>query len=357
MKTKFYWIAWVCASALLFTACKREDETPDDQPPVIEDFATGAYVVNEGSFLQNNASITHISLGGTVTNDVYFAANGVELGDVFQSFTVIGDRGFAVLNNSQKVEVVDLKTMENVGTISGLSYPRYMVSAGTNKVYLSNGSFSGTLEVLNAQTLEVTSSIAVGTGPNQLLAFNDEVWVCNEGGFGLDSTISVVSTSTNTVVDAINVSYRPADMVRDALGNVWVLCAGETYYDENWAVSGHSPAMLYRVNEMTREVVSSVQVGQTGDHPRQLEISPDGTILYYENNGIYKYDLLNGDMPGNLIVNAAKSGLSVHPSTGNVWCASVSDYTNPSSVYEYSPSGSLLKTYAAGIAANGVVFK
>ena len=103
--------------------------------------------------------------------------------------------------------------------------------------------------------------------------------------------------------------------------------------------------------------MSSVQVGQLGDHPKQLEVSPDGTILYYENNGIYKFDLLNGDMPGIQLVSSARSGLSVHPSTGNVWCASVSDFTNPSSVYEYSPSGSLLKMYAAAIAANGVVLK
>jgi hypothetical protein len=340
----------------MLTACKK-DEEPQVEEPFFEDFATGAYVVNEGAFIGSNGSITHISNAGTVTNDVYYQVNGVELGDVFQSFTVIGDHGYAVLNNSQKVEVVDLKTMENVGTVTGLSYPRYMVSAGSNRAYVSNGSFAGTLEVVNTQTLEITNSIAVGTGPNQVLAVNDEVWVCNEGGFGLDSTISVVNTSTNTVVDVIEVEYRPADLVKDALGNVWVLCAGEIYYDVNWNVSGHSPAYLVRIDAETHAIMGGIQVGEVGDHPRQLEVSPDGTILYYENNGVYKYDFLNGEMPGNLIVNAARSGLSVHPSTGNVWCASISDYTNPSSVYEYSPSGNLLKTYAAGIAANGVVFK
>jgi hypothetical protein len=340
----------------MLSACKKEDE-PQVEEPFFEDYTTGAYVVNEGAFLANNASLTHISNAGNVTNDVYYQVNGVELGDVFQSFTTIGDRGFAVLNNSQKVEVVDLKTMENVGTITSVDYPRYMVASGANTAYLSNGSFAGELKIINTQTNAITGSVAVGTGPNQLLAFNNEVWVCNEGGFGLDSTISVVSTSSNSVVDVVEVGYRPADIVRDALGNVWVLCAGETYYDENWSVSGHSPALLYRINESTREVVSSIQVGQLGDHPRQLEISPDGTMLYYENNGVYKFDLLNGDMPGIRIISAARSGLSIHPVTGDVWCASISDYTNPSQVFIYSPSGSLRATHAVGIAANGVAFK
>ncbi len=356
MKTKFYWIAWVCVSALLFTACKKEDETPDDQTPVAEDYATGAYVINEGSFLQNNASITHVSPSGTVTNDAYYAANNVELGDVLQSFTVIGDRGFAVLNNSQKVEVVDLKTMENVGTIAGFSYPRYVISAGNNKAYVSNGSFSGTLEVLNTQTLEVTNSIAVGTGPNQLLSIVDEVWVCNEGGFGLDSTISIVSTQTNDVIDVVEVGHRPTDIVADALGNVWVLCSGETYYDINWNISGHSAAYLYRIDAATHNVLSSAQIGTLGQHPKQLEVSPDGTVLYYENEGIFKFDMINGDLAGFQLISAARSGLCVHPSTGEIWCASVSDFTNPSQVYVYSMSGTLLKTYTAGIGTNGVVF-
>jgi hypothetical protein len=353
---KFNWILCLLASAAMLSACKKEDEKPNDET-VAEDYATGAYVVNEGAFTANNASLTHISNAGAVTNDVYYQVNGVELGDVFQSFATVGNRGFAVLNNSQKVEVVDLKTMENVGTITGVDYPRYMVASGAGTAYLTNGSFAGTLKVINTQTLTVTGSVDVGTGPNQLLARGNEVWVCNEGGFGLDSTISVVSTSSNSVIDMIEVGYRPADIVRDALGNVWVLCAGETYYDENWAISGHSPALLYRINAATREVISSVQVGQLGDHPKQLEVSPDGTVLYYENGGVYKFDLINGDMPGLQIVSSARSGLSVHPSTGEIWCASLSDYTNPSQVFVYNVNGTLRATHTAGIGANGVVFK
>jgi len=354
MKTK--WMYLMLAGTLVLSACKKDDDK-EDEVPATEDYATGAYVVNEGAFLANNASVTHISSEGVVTNDVYFTVNGVELGDVLQSFQVIGDKGYAVVNNSQKVEVVDLKTMENVGTITGIDYPRYMVASGSNTAYLTDGSFGGTLKIINTQTNAITGSIAVGTGPNQLLALNNDLWVCNEGGFGSDSTISIVSTASNSVIDVIEVGLRPSDIVKDALGNVWVLCAGETYYDENWAVSGHTPALLYRINAQTREVVSSVQVGQLGDHPKQLEVSPDGTMLYYENNGVYIFDLLNGDFPGVILISGARSGLSVHPVTGEVWCASISDYTNPSQVFVYTSSGSLRATYTAGIAANGVTFR
>jgi hypothetical protein len=353
---KSNWIVYLLLSVTMLSACKKEDE-PQVEEPFFEDYATGAYVINEGAFLANNASLTHISNAGTVTNDVYYQVNGVELGDVFQSFAAIGDRGFAVLNNSQKIEVVDLKTMENIGTITGLDYPRYMVASENNTAYLSDGSFAGSLKIINTQTLALTGSIAVGSGPNQLIALNSEVWVCNEGGFGLDSTISVVSTSSNSVVEVIEVGYRPADIVRDALGNVWVLCAGETYYDENWAVSGHSPAMLYRIDEATRQVISSIQVGQLGDHPKQLEVSPDGTVIYYENSGVYKFDLINGDMPGVAIVSSARAGLSVHPTSGEIWCASISDFTNPSQIFVYSNEGSLLKSYTSGIGTNAIRFR
>ncbi|MFM9005631.1 MAG: DUF5074 domain-containing protein, partial [Flavobacteriales bacterium] len=345
MKTRS--VFFLLAGLVLLSACKK-DEKPTDEVPAVDDYSTGAYVVNEGAFLANNASLTHISNAGDVTNDVYYEVNEVELGDVFQSFQIIGNRGYAVLNNSQKVEVVDLKTMENAGTITGVDYPRYMVASGANTAYLSNGSFAGELKIINTQTNAITGSVAVGTGPNQLLAFNNEVWVCNEGGFGLDSTITIVNTQTNLVVDVLEVGHRPSDLVADALGNIWVLCAGETYYDVNWNVSGHSAAMLYRIDASTHQVISSAQVGTLGEHPSQLEVSPDGTILYYENSGIYKFDLINGDLPGVQLVSAARAGLSVHPVSGQIWCASISDFTNPSQVYVYSNSGSMLKNYAAG---------
>ncbi len=348
MKKK--WIFACYAVSVMFSSCKK-----DELPPVI-DASTGTYIVNEGGFRNNNSSLTHIAVDGQLTSDAYYAANEVELGDVLQSFTIANRRGFAILNGSQKIEVVELSTMKNAGTIIDLDYPRYAVSNGNNRLYVTNGSGQGTVEVFNTETLGVEASIPVGTGPNQLLYHNNELWVCNEGGFGLDSTLTVVNPATSSVVQVITLAHRPMDIVSDAFGDVWVLCAGETYYDENWSVSGHSAAKLFRIDASTRQVLSIQNVGQLGDHPRQLEISPNGRTLYYENNGVYALSIEVGTMPGSLIIQNSRSALSVNPSTGEIWCASNSDYVNPSTVFVYRADGTLLRNYVGGIATNAIEF-
>ncbi|MFN5621243.1 MAG: YncE family protein [Flavobacteriales bacterium] len=355
MKNKLLFLSMLALSTM--TSCKKDEEDTTTPPASDAGYSTGAYVVNEGAFLQNNASITHISENDQVTNDVYYTVNNVELGDVMQSFTIIGDRGYAVINNSQKVTAVDLKTMEFVADIEGLSYPRYMVRAGNGKAYVSNGSMTGTLEVVNLSTHEITGNISVGTGPGKMAVNGNEVWVCNEGGWSLDSTITIVDANSNTVSETITIGHRPSSLVFDAFGYAWVLCAGETFYDENWAVVGNSAAKLVRVDVSTHQVVAEIQVGSLGDHPTQLTISPDQTTLYYENNGVYAYDLVNGDFPGNLLIAESRSALSVHPYTGEIWCASISDFSSPSNVYVYSTTGTLQKTFTCGIASNAVVFR
>jgi len=121
-------------------------------------------------------------------------------------------------------------------------------------------------------------------------------------------------------------------------------------------VSGHSVAKLFRIDASTRQVLSIQNVGQLGDHPRQLEISPDGTTLYYENNGVYALNIEGGTMPGTLVIQSSRSALSVNPSTGEIWCASNSDYVNPSTVFVYRADGTLLRNYEGGIATNAIEF-
>ena len=49
--------------------------------------------------------------------------NNRPLGDMVQSFSVADDKGFIVVNNSQKVEVVLLNTFKSSGCIRGILSP------------------------------------------------------------------------------------------------------------------------------------------------------------------------------------------------------------------------------------------
>ena len=92
----------------LFFSCKKED----NQNNTIGTYAESgsAIVVNEGNYGSNNGSVSFVDRNGLVTNYIYENANsGINLGDVIQSYTRIGNKGIICVNNSFKIEIVDAK--------------------------------------------------------------------------------------------------------------------------------------------------------------------------------------------------------------------------------------------------------
>ena len=338
----------------MMTSCKKDKNEETVTPPAVTEGSV--YVLNEGNFMGNNASITFIDGSGTVTADPYFDANGVSLGDVLQSMVISNDKVFAVLNNSNKVEVFNVSNFANVGTISSVDYPRYIVDGGNGKLYLSSGSMAGNVIVINPSTMSIEATIPVGNGPDRMLVENGKLFVCNSGGWSTDNTVSVIDLNTNAVVETITVGDRPADIAADETGDIWVLCSGETLYDENWNVIGDSDAKLVAIDGTSMDVSGTETVGVNGDHPKLLEIGADGSTIYYINENVYALNINDGEMPGDVFITGDFNSLDAR-SNGEIWLSSVSDFVNASSIYRYSSSGVLQNTYTAGIGSNGVYFK
>jgi YVTN family beta-propeller protein len=348
MKKLFYLTA---ISVFLFSCKKDEEETVPETPVTM-----GFYVLNEGAFQQNNASISYLVSNEQIQSDPYFDANGVPLGDVLQSYVSYGERGYAVLNNSNKIEVFNRNSWSNVATIEGITYPRYIVNGGNERLYLSAGAFAGSVHVINPISNTVEATIAVGNGPERMMVLNGKLYVCNSGGWLEDNTVSVIDLASNAVVASITVGDRPMDIDVDGSGRIWVLCAGKTVWNNEFTeIIEETPARLVSIDPATNQVEVNSTIGMIGDHPKHMEIGNNSNTLYYLNNKLYAFNTEGGELPGNVLVDQNFNSLDLRDEQ-DLWLTSVPNFTTSSTLFCYSLSGSLLNQWTAGVGTNGVVF-
>src|SRR5688500_15237380 len=122
-KLKFYALILVTVLSVSFSSCDDDDSQPKGK------FEDGVFVVNEGNFQDANGTISHVSSDGTVTQDLFGSENnGLALGDVVQSMTIDSDFAYIVVNNSNKMEVVNANTFVAEYTLKNLLLPRYFTT-------------------------------------------------------------------------------------------------------------------------------------------------------------------------------------------------------------------------------------
>ncbi|MCB9033081.1 MAG: hypothetical protein H6553_04525 [Chitinophagales bacterium] len=346
---------------LLLSACQKEKNTNYSDSYKTEGTAI---VVNEGAFLQGNASISFIDREGNVIDNIFSRANnGLALGDVAQSYTVCGNYGLIIVNNSQKVVLVNAATfkLETIFDV-GFDYPRYAWYDGNRYVYIANGNAVGNVQILDLTTKTITKSIAVGKGPEQFLKVNNQLWVINTGGYAADSTISVIDLNTQTEVDRFSVGSNPTAIAEDGNGNIWVLCKGYIQYDPiTYEPNRQTKATLVKINPTTKSVVNSFTLIEEDNDisaVAYLAVSKNKSQLYYKlDNDLYQLStnatLLNASV---LVNELGIYGMSVHPNTGDVWLAVATSFAGNGKIKVYTESGELKTSYTVGIGPNTIVF-
>ncbi len=339
---------------LFISSCSEEENGPKHTG-----FLHGLYIVNEGNFLNNNGSISYYNPDSVkLVNKLFQTINQRVLGDVVQSFGVADDKGFIVVNNSQKVEVVDIETFVSIGTITDTDYPRYFLRISKSKGYLTNGAFAGVVKVIDLKTLAITKEITVGNGPENLVRWGDRVFVANSGGWSYDNTISVIDIDADVVIDSIEVGDNPTELAVDKNGNIWVLCKGNVVYDQYWNIIDETDSEIYVIDSDDLSIEKSFVVGQTGDYfnPVRLACSHDGNTIYYlEADGIYAMGIADVSPPGVPLINRSFYGIDVNQNDGTIFGLSANNFTTDGYMFRYTTSGMLIDSLKVGIGPNGVV--
>ena len=128
MKTNNLLTIILCA--ILFASCQNDSISPNNLPGLYEN---GYFVTNEGNFGTGNGSISYVSENGNVENNIFSQINSFQLGDVVQSMNIIDEKAYIVVNNSSKIEVASIDSMNSIATIQGLISPRYIEKVTDNK--------------------------------------------------------------------------------------------------------------------------------------------------------------------------------------------------------------------------------
>lgn len=294
-----------------------------------------------------------------MTNDLFEKVNGFPLGDLAQSMTIYNNKGYIIVNNSQKVEVVNMNNFSNTQTITGLQGPRSIVAKG-NKGYISDW-FSNQVVVIDLSTNAITNTIQVGTGPEQMAIVGNALFVTNVGGFGSDSTVSVINLLTETNAGTIQVGTNPNSIQLDVNGKLWILCAGSTGPDFIGGTADDIAGSLWKINPLTFTVETTFSM-MSSDHPIKLQIDGSGDTLFYLSgiNGytgkIIKQEVNQTTFTNTVIIQKEFYGLGIDPISGILYGAFVPGFTQNGYIFRYATNHALLDSAEVGVAPNGFAF-
>jgi hypothetical protein len=282
-------------------------------------------------------------------NGVYTAANNVPLGDVVQSMHVKGDRGYICVNNSGKVEVINLTDHSSIAQIEVAS-PRYFTTNGDYGYVTSQKWGAGQVKVIDLSANVIIDSIVIGSSPEQLAVADGKLYVA-KGAWGSDSSVAVVDLGTHEVITTINTGFDGATAVKvDSNGLVWVLAGGKTLYDENWAVTGISASAIVSIDPSTDMIQSTVNLFE-GKTLSKMELV-NGKVMYAEGSGIYSFGIDATTAPSTPLITEENYGFTVNPESGVIFVTKANSNLN-GTVVRYTSEGTKLNEFEVGVFPNG----
>jgi len=263
----------VGAMLLSFVGCEKSSDTVT-APPVA---ATSSvmYVLNS-----LGASISVIDL----TKDTVY--NNVATVGMWPNQILYSDAKLYVVNSgSNNVQVFDASTYALKGAIAlgANNNPMLIAILSSEKAYVTC-SQSNCVKVVNPTTFAILKTIPVGIGATGIAITNGKVYVANTAFDGATyaygpGTVTVISTTADTVIKTISVSKNPQACAVAPNGKVHVICSGD-YAAE--------VGKLVIIDPSTDAVTQTVTVG---GNPSTIAVASTGTgYLGTFGKGIIRYN-------------------------------------------------------------------
>lgn len=339
------------AVAVLLAGCRNDPSGPPITP--LPPSISGVYVLNEGLFGQANSTLTYLDIRTLqVFQDVFRSVNNRDLGDVGNSIVVFNGKAYIIVNNSHKIEVMDVATNQSAGTVdmgAGRS-PRNIVFRDDSTGLVSN-LFDNSVMVVNLRTLTTGQRIPVGPNPDGIAIAGNRAFVANSG-LGTGRSVSVIDLGTLSVIATLEIGDNPVEVYRISADLLYVLCAG--FYNNFLDPDDDTPAKLYVLQAQSLTLIDSIHIG---GHAFKMGIGPHGRGYLPVADSVLVLNTNQHSIVGTLARGRAFYGVAVDSLTSHIYLSDPMDFAAPGKVYAYNESGDLLFEFSAGLIPGSIAFK
>ncbi len=345
----------LCLTALTFLFISCDPKPGPTPPPVpVDAHAKGLFILNEGLFLMNNSTLSFYDFqNSTLTDDLFIQANQRGLGDVGNDLQQYGSKLYAVINNSNRVEIMradDAKSLRSID-LSG-KQPRNICFYG-GKAFVS--CYDGDIVRIDTSSLETDGTLHSGPNPDGICCCNGKLYVANSGGLNYptyNNTVSVIDPASFTLLRTITVGTNPCAVINYNDQYVYVATRGN--YDD-------VPYNLYKIDAATDQVVKTYN-----KEIYNLTIHGDIAYIYnydfsFSNSSISVMDLKTDEIiRENFITDGTiiqtPYGITVNKLNGDVYIADAHDFATTGDIYCFSSDGKKKFSFEAGYNPGKMVF-
>ena len=320
----------------------------------------GMYLLNEGNMGSNKATIDYLDFcNGCYVRNIYGERNPnviKELGDVGNDIQVYGNRLYAVINCSHKVEVMDLRTCRRIGQIDipNCRYIRFhqdkaYISSYVGPVSIDPNAQLGAIFEVDTATLRITRQVTVGYQPEEFEIIDNHLYVANSGGYrapDYDSTLSVVDLTDFRQVKKIPVCVNPHRVRKDQYDRLWITSRGDHKEVQPQLVCLQplhpTPYTLHHISPSEMVIIND-SMYYYGAHWSDETMSNQITYGVFNIHDTFSFK--EQEVGSSLITDGTDKnikipyGIQVNPYNGDIYITDAKNYVSSGQLHCYSREG------------------
>lgn len=377
MKKYLLGLAVLLMGTAVMTSCSDDNDGPETY---LQEYSTGAYVVNSGNMYSNiKSSLTAIDYASsTATQNVFKAANGRTLGNIANDGIVYGNKIYLAVDKENTIEVIDkttkksikqINTTELLGKAEGAD-PRHIIADG-GKVYFTT--YGGYVAAVDTTDFALQKKWQVGSYPEGLVIGNGNLYVANSNYGAGGGNISCINLANDNVETKNIEGVNNPTSIYYAAGLLYVL--DNQYYDASYNAYGENTLRTVEFAQGTSQKVADgnyaacVTTGAATTARTSVEkVRPYFFVLNAPFGGTPSVSVLvaGSTQPQTMTLSempVSPCGIFADPLNGHIFVLSYrlgdsgyADYNGNGYVVEYDSTGQKLHEYETGVGSCAMFF-